>query len=245
VTYWLDHDPPNSFIPEGYSYEAKRTFRYNLIPYLPAAARFDQFAGKRVLCVGEGSGIDAVEFARHGAHVSAVDISPKAIALVTKHFDEAGLPLDWSAVANAESLPMPPAFFDHVYMFGVLHHIEDAPAAVREIARVLKPGGTFAGMVYHKDSLLYAYSILARGQRAGLDPDAAMRAWSERNPGCPYSISYTRGELTELLTAHGFEGIDAEIHYPVIDLPERRKVPFAIEGAGDLGWHLFFRGTRA
>jgi ubiquinone/menaquinone biosynthesis C-methylase UbiE len=244
MTYWLDHDPPNSFLPEGWTYEQKRAFRYNLIPYLPAAARFDQFAGKRVLCIGEGSGIDAVEFARGGAEVSVMDISPRAIELTEGHFAEAGLGRPDAIPASATCIPWD-APFDHVYMFGVLHHIEDAPAAVREIHRVLKPGGTFAGMVYHKDSLLYAFSILARGQREGLDPDAAMRAWSERNPNCPTSRAYTRGELAELLTAHGFEAIEAEIHYPVIDLPERRKVPFAIEGAVDLGWHLFFQGTRA
>lgn len=55
-------------------------------------------------------------------------------------------------VADAEHLPFPDATFDIVYSYGVLHHSPDTRAAVKEVHRVLKPGGTAIVMVYHHPS---------------------------------------------------------------------------------------------
>ena len=240
--YWNENDPPMSFIPEGYSYEKRRTFRYETIPYLRTAAHFREFEGKRVLCVGDGGGLDAAEFARFGAKVSVIDASPKAIALTEKTFAEAGLSLAASVVGNARQLPFPNESFDAVYCFGVLHHIRDVEVAIAEAHRVLVPRGQYLGMVYHRDSLLYAYSIIRRGDREGLSPGEAMRAYSERNSGCPWSEAYTREGVEEMLVA--FSSVDVRACYPVIDLPDRRKVCFQMEGEDDLGWHLFFLAVK-
>lgn len=244
MSYWTEVDPPMSFIPEGWSYAQKRDFRYKCIPYLPGWVEFTRYAGKRVLCVGDGSGIDAVEFARAGAHVSAIDMSEKAIALTVQHFAEMGLPRQ-CAVGDACKLQYDNAMFDAVYSFGVIHHIPEVEKAVSEIARVLKPGGEFLGMVYNKDSLLYAYSIVLRGQQEGLTPDEAMRKYSERNPDCPHSVAYTKDELYSLLFDFGLEA-EIDVQYPVIDLPARRKVQFKFENGQEInqGWHLCFQAVK-
>ena len=41
------------------------------------------------------------------------------------------------------ALSFPAATFDFAYELNVLHHIRDYPAAIREVRRVLKPGGRF------------------------------------------------------------------------------------------------------
>ena len=56
------------------------------------------------------------------------------------------------AQADVENLPFPDDAFDFVIR-GVIHHTENTPAAAREVLRVLKPGGQFCVMVYHRYSL--------------------------------------------------------------------------------------------
>lgn len=257
--YWREVDPPCSFVPERWTYEQKREFRYNELDYLRGAVDFPRFEGKRVLCVGDGAGIDAIEFARAGAFVHAIDMSEKAVALINKHADEAGvwerfIATVWDITAGGLRVDVPQVqgvhfdvtgFYDAVYSFGVLHHIPNVEKALSEITRVLKPGGMFLGMVYNRDSLLYAYSILARGAHEGLTPDEAMRQYSERNPGCPYSKAYWSAELLEMLGSR-FSRSAAATCYNVIDLPGHRKARVQVEApaAHTLGWHLFFEAVK-
>ena len=56
---------------------------------------------------------------------------------------------------DAELLPFADATFDRASSNGVLHHTPDMPAALREIHRVLQPGGTATIIVYHRDSLFF------------------------------------------------------------------------------------------
>ena len=242
-TYWKDHDPPVSFIPEKWTYEQKRKFRYEMVNYLQKKVRFEEYKGEKVLCIGDGGGIDAVEFARHGAKVTVLDLSHKAIDITKKLFKEAKQLHAGLHVGDASALNFENESFDVVYTLGVLHHIPEVGKAVSEIARVLKPKGELLGMVYNKDSLMYAYSILLRAKKEGITEDEAMRKYSERNPGCPYSKAYTSLELQVLLNENGFIVDKIDVVYPVIDFPEKRKV--FVQGADELGWHLFFRAIRA
>lgn len=245
MSYWQDVDPPMSFVPEAWTYAQKRQFRYTTLDYLLDAVKFECFEGKRVLCIGDGGGIDAVEFARSGARVSVLDMSAKAVALTRKHFAEAGQSLVQGVVGDVRAMPLASDAYDIVYAFGVLHHIPEVDDALSEISRVLVPGGCLLGMVYHRESLLYAYSILLRAQKEGLTADEAMRAYSERNPGCPHSVAYTRREVLLLFDRAGFSYAGVTAHYDVIDLPDKRKVPVLVDGGDvNLGWHLFFEAIK-
>src|SRR5262249_20242175 len=65
--------------------------------------------------------------------------------------------------------PFPDASFDRVSSNGVLHHTPDMPAALREIRRVLRPGGEARVIVYNKRSFHY---WLAQGMWQGI-----VRGW--------------------------------------------------------------------
>ena len=52
--------------------------------------------------------------------------------------------------------------FDVVYSNGVLHHTPDTEGAVREVHRVLRPGGVAKVMLYHRNSLNYWVEIVLR-----------------------------------------------------------------------------------
>ena len=70
-------------------------------------------------------------------------------------------------IADAERLDFPDNSFDLVYSHGVLHHTPDTAAAVREIHRVLRPGGQAMVMLYHRNSYNYRVNI-SMLRRAGV-----------------------------------------------------------------------------
>lgn len=109
-------------------------------------------AGERVLDLGCGFGRHAFEAARRGARVVALDAGRDEVEGVVATFvamAEAGelLPTTTHAAAvqgDALALPFDEATFDRVICSEVLEHIPDDVAAMRELARVLRPGGTMA-----------------------------------------------------------------------------------------------------
>lgn len=123
---------------------------------------FADLAGKDVLEVGCGSGIAVQLFAEAAANVSAVDLTPWAVATTRRRMEAFGLEADVRE-ADGESLPFEEASFDLVFSWGVIHHTSDMDAALRELVRVLRPGGKLVLMLYHRRSIFFvAYRGLAR-----------------------------------------------------------------------------------
>ena len=148
-------------------YAAQSAERYRLEPYIPAFANWAAMRGKKVLEIGVGLGSDHEQFARAGADLTGIDLTPRAVEHTRRRLALAGLRSDL-LVANAEALKFADASFDHVYSWGVLHHSPNTPKAIADALRVLRPGGTFAIMVYNKWSLvglmLWARYGLGRGR---------------------------------------------------------------------------------
>ena len=94
--------------------------------------------GKRVLDVGCGDGAYALAAARQGAHVVGVDASLPMIEVARAR--AAGLDVEFRQ-ADAAALPFEDGRFDGVLAVTVLCFVPDAAAALREMARVLAPGG--------------------------------------------------------------------------------------------------------
>src|SRR5271167_4341125 len=55
--------------------------KYFVEPHIPGFAQFEKWRGKRVLEIGCGIGTDTINFARHGAQVTAIDLSEKSLAI--------------------------------------------------------------------------------------------------------------------------------------------------------------------
>jgi SAM-dependent methyltransferase len=116
-------------------------------------ARYDTLGlqpGDRILDLGCGGGRHAFEAARRGAIVTAVDLDLgelKAVRDTTYAMVQAGeIPEGVICPANGDALRLPfaHATFDRIIASEVMEHIPDDHAAARELARVLKPGGTIA-----------------------------------------------------------------------------------------------------
>ena len=97
-------------------------------------------AGKELLDVGCGDGAMAIELARQGATVTALDADPSMIAAARHRAKNEAVRIRL-VEGSAESLPFDDATFDVVVAVTVLCFVQNAERAVTEIARVLKPGG--------------------------------------------------------------------------------------------------------
>ena len=149
-------------------FERVEAHRYEKEWHIPAAAEFASTRGLSVLEIGCGMGTDGARFAKAGANYTGVDLTDAAVELARKRFQVSGLKGEFR-VADAERLDFPDASFDLVYSHGVLHHTPDIEAAVREIHRVLKPGGRAMVMLYHRGSYNYRVGIrILRRAGAGL-----------------------------------------------------------------------------
>jgi len=106
-----------------------------------AAYRFAarRVADRRVLDYGCGSGYGAAQLAEVAAEVVAVDVSGDAIEYASSRFRRDNL--RFLRVDPTGRLPFRDAEFAAVLSFQVFEHIADAAAYLREIARVLEPGG--------------------------------------------------------------------------------------------------------
>ncbi len=139
-------------------YELVADHRYQKEWHIPQAAGFASSQGLKVLEIGCGLGTDGAQFAEAGADYTGVDLTDAAIELARKRFELFNLSGKFQT-ADAEKLDFADDSFDLVYSHGVLHHTPDTERAVREIYRVLRPGGRAVVMLYHRDSYNYRVNI--------------------------------------------------------------------------------------
>lgn len=139
-------------------YESVEAHRYEKEWHIPAAAGFANSRGLDVLEIGCGLGTDGAQFAKAGANYTGVDLTEAAVDLARRRFHLFNLPGTFR-VADAEQLDFPDKSFDLVYSHGVLHHTPDTANAVREVHRVLRPGGRAVVMLYHRNSYNYRINI--------------------------------------------------------------------------------------
>lgn len=98
-----------------------------------------------ILETGCGLGHDGLELLRGGYRVVGTDISPGSLAEARRlHAREGFTDTCEHLIVDAENLPFAPNSFDGAFTVASLHHLPDPLAALREIGRVLRPGGVFA-----------------------------------------------------------------------------------------------------
>ncbi|HET8752703.1 MAG TPA: class I SAM-dependent methyltransferase [Gaiellaceae bacterium] len=115
-------------------------WRSFLVSRIPPEAR-------RVLDVATGTAAVAIELARAGASrsVVGVDQSPEMLAAGRERVEREGLGERIELrEARAESLPFADGEFDALTFTYLLRYVDDVPATLRELVRVVRPGGTVA-----------------------------------------------------------------------------------------------------
>ena len=192
-------------------------------------ARLGLRSGDRLLDLGCGGGRHAFEAHRRGAHTVAFDRNggdvKDAAAMLAAMRLEGEAPADaLGAAVNGEALSLPFAdgAFDRVIVAEVLEHVPEHGAAVAELARVLRPGGTLAVTVprWFPERVCWA---LAEDYHAPHVPDGHVRI-------------YRRRQLARLVMAAGLRPTGSHhahaLHTPYwwlkcalgLDRPDRRPV---------------------
>jgi SAM-dependent methyltransferase len=184
-------DGARSFQASGDAYDAFMGRYSQQLAHLVAEAAAVA-PGQRALDVGCGPGaLTAVLVERLGAeHVAACDPSqPFVDDCIARH------PGVEVRVGRAEDIPFDDASFDRAIAQLVLHFVSDVPAAMREMQRVLRPGGRAAACVWADGG----QEMLTRFWEAARAVDA-----EARNEVMAYGVE---GELTEVFESAGFVGV--------------------------------------
>lgn len=177
----------------------------------------DFFHGKRCLDVGCGGGRYSLAMARMGAaSVVGVDVSESGLADATMRKERLGYSNVTFRQATALELPFPDGEFDFVCCAGVLHHTRSVERGLREIRRVLKPGGSLYMLLYGAGGVFWPLNALLRPFASLItqdDLDVAVEnagyAANKRRSVLddlfvPILETYTRERVDQLLSDAGF-----------------------------------------
>ena len=153
---------------------------------------------------GAGTGRHAMVLAQRGVAITAVDQSPEMLAVAREKAARAGLEIDFRVCSLDDRLPADDDRFDFLVCALTLSHIPDIDHAVRECARVVRPGGSILISDIHPD--------VANGL-----------GWTAklRRPGETYTLPFaghTRSDYLDSLAAAGCS-ITSLVEVPVGDAP--------------------------
>ncbi len=209
---------------------------------------FERFAGKEVLEIGVGLGTDHLQFARAGARMTGIDITPRCIELTKQRFEQEGLNSRLH-VMDAEKLEFKADSFDVVYSFGVLHHTASPERAIYEARRVLRPGGVFIGGLYNRRSVFVALMLYERIIQAEWRHESFQERLSRiehstsEGTSRPYVRLFTAPELWRLLRGAGFQRVRIAKRHSGLKL--RRRVPPWLDDllGRTAGWYLIHEAS--
>jgi len=190
--------------------------KYLVEPHILEFADFARWNGKKVLEIGCGIGTDTINFARHGAHVTAVDLTEKSLAVARERARVFDLDSRIRFIqANAEKLreTIPPERFDLIYSFGVIHHTPHPDRVLEEIRHYVTPDSTVKIMVYHRWSWKVLWVLFGYGKGQFWKLSRLIAEHSEAQTGCPVTYSYSRATGRQLLEQHGFRVTDVMVDH--------------------------------
>jgi len=181
-------------------------------------SRVDAGAGDRVLDVATGTAAVAIELVRrHGCSVVGLDQSTEMLAEGLARVKQVGLSDRIELVeGRAEALPFDEAAFDALTFTYLLRYVDDPAATLRELARVVRPGGTIASLEFGVPPRLLSRAAWELYVRVGLPlaGRAVSPGWHEVGRFLGPSIRgfYERLPLDELLGLWNAAGIEAVHH---------------------------------
>jgi SAM-dependent methyltransferase len=132
----------------------------------------DPRPGERLLEVGPGTGYYSLPvggWIGPGGALELADVQPEMLEHTMRRAREAGLANLAATEADARDLPFEASRFDGAFLVTVLGEVPDQDAALRELARVVRPGGrVVVGELFGDPHWVAPGTLRGRGERAGL-----------------------------------------------------------------------------
>lgn len=244
--YWEEHPCGTSPVIVGEIpartrewFERIEEYRYRMEPCIHAVAQFTRHHGKQVLEIGVGAGTDHLQWARAGARCHGVDLTEAAVELTRAHLAVRNFQSDLRR-ADAEDLPFSDESFDVVYAWGVIHHSAHPERVIREVWRVLRPGGMFLGMVYGRRSVV-AFKLWVRHALLAGKPWRSLAHVIWHHMESVGTKAYTVPELRRLFSS--FRSFEAR---PMITVYDRDKIPRWLSAwfPDSWGWFIALRAMK-
>lgn len=188
-------------------------------------------ADERVLDAGCGTGHYAVALAQAGFQVLGIDYAAGMLAHAQARLTGAlGDRLAFQRMDLDQRLDLADASFDHAINISVLQAVADPAFTLRELRRVLLPGGTLVLLhVPRPQALAFPLREVIRHRVAQLQKQSvgkavlvAAKAIAERTAAATY---WTSSEVAQMLRAAGFEIISFDEGPPIIVIAQRTERP--------------------
>lgn len=170
--------------------------RYRLEPMILEFVDFPHWKQKQVLEIGVGLGADHQLFASNGALLYGCDLTERAIIYTKQRLELFHLHSNLE-VADANQLPYQNDIFELVYSWGVIHHSPGIELSIKEIHRVLKPGGMGKVMIYQKYSIV-GFMLWIRYALFSGRPWLSMNEIYSRHMESPGTKAYTIKQAKKL-----------------------------------------------
>ena len=195
--------------------------RSNYLAYLtnagyPSAMDLSEqnVSGKSFLNIGCGGGYEGLLFAGYGTRYIGVDFSHNAVRFTKQLIINAGFKAD-TFQCEAEALPFQDASVDVVYSSGVLHHTPNTQDTLKEVLRVLKPGGkAMIGLyaTYSPMFMWYRLHAILRGNWTKKSMDDWMNTntegeWKTKDRANQWTKTYSKPEFIGMMERAGFSDI--------------------------------------
>jgi ubiquinone/menaquinone biosynthesis C-methylase UbiE len=214
--YWTEHTVRAQRFRSRRASERNLEWRFGEYPlFREFSGLWGDHDGGVILDYGCGPGNDLTGFAVNtgASRIIGFDVSQTALDLAAARLDLHGVDenrIELLRGADGDpAIPLDDASVDHLNCQGVLHHTSDPEAILRELARVLRPGGTGTIMVYNRESVwFHLYTAYERMIVEDMFPGADVHEAFRRNtdgPDCPISRSYPPEEFADLCRDAGFD----------------------------------------
>jgi ubiquinone/menaquinone biosynthesis C-methylase UbiE/uncharacterized protein YbaR (Trm112 family) len=171
----------------------------------------ENVANKTFLNIGCGGGYEGLLFSGYGARYIGIDFSHNAAKFTRTFIQKAGFE-GTTFQAEAEALPFQENSIEYIYSSGVLHHTPNTEDSLKEVYRVLKPGGTAMIGLYATYSIMflwYRLHAILRGNVTKNSIEGWMHAntegdWQTEDRKNYWTKTYTKAQFTKMMQDAGF-----------------------------------------
>jgi len=249
---WNNKIPVQEFSREFYQ-EIDSRFFSDAARYLPPTTRpfdqlipFDQISKMDVLEIGVGNGSHAQLLSQCCKSYTGIDLTDYAVKSTTARFQAFGLK-GVIRQMDAEDMSFEDASFDFIWTWGVIHHSSNTDKILKQMNRVLRPGGVSTIMVYYRSFFyFYIFTAIFRGIfQGGFLKTRSLHELVQLYTDGAIARFYTKRQWKELVEANGFEIVDTRImgqKSEIIPLPSSKFKNFVMRLIPN-SWSRFITNT--